>query len=636
MTRFGFNGNAAAMGDKEAFYRWHIDAGSTSALVMDGKGEALELYRRMKQAGVDKPIVVARFYSNHEGDDYDRISPSSYVSQLARAVGNDKHLFYYILNEPGIGGNQVKYNKLLKWLQEVGDLASASGIKTVIGNFATASTIQKEWLETPETITFVRWASSYTNAGKGYIGFHDYAGPLVPVAAGHNDPNDLARLGAHWPSADEMRNDTGNNWLIMRWMWLEELAVKLGLAPFLVLITECFIDRMPNLEAHGIIGRLDAQYGKLDGPFTLGRYYQSILGMTIGQALRLQAEWMERVYPPYVHGFHMFAWNYNPQWHNRGFNFANQPDALRELTKIKGELMPEIKKGTPVDATLSTGYNLRATPSTSGVVVTSVARNATVKYYPDSATLSGSFTWVGVEYGAFSGWMASQGQFVPIPVFGTPVVHLPVKALSQLGTGINNCAPACVAMLYNYWLDATESEAARITVQRADEVTPENPTTHFASVGDIETGLKALDFESTYVTNFRLEDIRKDLDSGIPVIVLVERGRIPNTQATYAYTGAHFVIVVGYGDGYVILHDPLGIDNLYVVESDFSAAWYSTTGNAGHNQAVISNEDFIIPPVVNLKQYLAIAVISANQIPQVSAALKDIVNGLFFVKEEIS
>ncbi len=105
------------------------------------------------------------------------------------------------------------------------------------------------------------------------------------------------------------------------------------------------------------------------------------------------------------------------------------------------------------------------------------------------------------------------------------------------------CGPACLRMIFAYLgIDVTE---------KVLETTCE--TTELGTIPtQISTGAAKLGVESIATKNADLEDIRRNLEDRLPVIVLIDPSYIYGGIAGFG----HFIVVLGVEEGEVIYHDP--------------------------------------------------------------------------------
>jgi ABC-type bacteriocin/lantibiotic exporter with double-glycine peptidase domain len=105
------------------------------------------------------------------------------------------------------------------------------------------------------------------------------------------------------------------------------------------------------------------------------------------------------------------------------------------------------------------------------------------------------------------------------------------------------CGPVCLRMIFAYFgIDVTEKALETIC-----------ETTELGTIPTkISTGAANLGVEAIATKNADLEDLRRNLEDRIPVIVLIDPSYIYGGIAGFG----HFVVVVGIENGEVIYHDP--------------------------------------------------------------------------------
>jgi hypothetical protein len=117
-----------------------------------------------------------------------------------------------------------------------------------------------------------------------------------------------------------------------------------------------------------------------------------------------------------------------------------------------------------------------------------------------------------------------------------------------------DCGPTCVAMGLNY-------RAIPITPNEVYNFIPSDKGPRgITSVAELMNVIGAHDFGSDYARyndkTAALNGLRASIDRGYPVIALVKYA--PWRQATaQTYEGGHFVVVTGYDDANITMHDPL-------------------------------------------------------------------------------
>lgn len=121
------------------------------------------------------------------------------------------------------------------------------------------------------------------------------------------------------------------------------------------------------------------------------------------------------------------------------------------------------------------------------------------------------------------------------------------------------CGPASLAGVLNYWgVKVTPDEIAGEIYSESARGTLSIDMVLYAQ----GRGLKATQYEGD------IEDLRKNIDSGHPIIVLVDYG-------FSFYQMNHFMVVIGYDEHGVIVNS--GKDKYkFISEKDFIKAWKKT------------------------------------------------------------
>ena len=121
------------------------------------------------------------------------------------------------------------------------------------------------------------------------------------------------------------------------------------------------------------------------------------------------------------------------------------------------------------------------------------------------------------------------------------------------------CGPASLASVMTFWNDdVTPQEIAQEIFSRSVRGTLTIDMMLYAQ----KRGLYAEQFRGT------IKDLRNFVDSGIPLIVLVDYG-FSVLQMN------HFMVVTGYTDDGIIVHSGQS-QNKYIREEDFLPAWKKT------------------------------------------------------------
>ncbi len=117
----------------------------------------------------------------------------------------------------------------------------------------------------------------------------------------------------------------------------------------------------------------------------------------------------------------------------------------------------------------------------------------------------------------------------------------------------NDCGPACLAMLLNaLGVAATTDAVFQRTGAAADG---------YVSMAQLMRVGESYGAPLEFRKGWTLPDLRARLDLARPVIALVHYGAFselePGHSTQSQFKGPHFVLVVGYDDEHVIVHDPL-------------------------------------------------------------------------------
>jgi hypothetical protein len=179
----------------------------------------------------------------------------------------------------------------------------------------------------------------------------------------------------------------------------------------------------------------------------------------------------------------------------------------------------------------------------------------------------------------------------PEPVI-TPagqVSLLPVPYRSQLGSDAdkynNDCGAASGAMLVEAYT------GKKVPVTEFYEATGSKSDQYLSAV-QIMKVLDQYGVSSRWVTNQNLYHLFDHLYGGRPLIALVHYKDIRDTiQTESAFSGPHFVVVVGMDTRNVYVHDPLwkgaGGQALPIPLAVFNASWQKTPGNSVQYAAVV-------------------------------------------------
>ena len=156
-------------------------------------------------------------------------------------------------------------------------------------------------------------------------------------------------------------------------------------------------------------------------------------------------------------------------------------------------------------------------------------------------------------------WKVSNGGWIPVPNDPRvePVVEhrLLVPYLSQLdGTDVDyapgDCGPANVAMALNYF-------GRNVTVDQVSQATGLPAGFLFTNYDQLNTAALVFGYTVEHTINNLSEKIKSSIDSGKPVIALINYAKLPTTNKyDLNYNHGHFLLIVGYTENEVIYHDP--------------------------------------------------------------------------------
>lgn len=115
-----------------------------------------------------------------------------------------------------------------------------------------------------------------------------------------------------------------------------------------------------------------------------------------------------------------------------------------------------------------------------------------------------------------------------------------------------DCGPACLAMVLGYY----GKQASINELYRATGTEPGK----YIGFGQLQRVASTYDVPFEYSENHRLNDLKSWIDEGKPAIALVKYSAWsqiePGVSTQDTFTGPHFVVVVGYGDGDIYINDP--------------------------------------------------------------------------------
>lgn len=115
-----------------------------------------------------------------------------------------------------------------------------------------------------------------------------------------------------------------------------------------------------------------------------------------------------------------------------------------------------------------------------------------------------------------------------------------------------NCGPTSLVMIASYFkkFSPTSEETLKINNYLKIDENGSNGTSDTDLI-DAALNVYNLKIESLKAN---IDAIKKEIDYGKPVIVALTSGYLSNR--TYNYAGAHFIVIIGYNDNFIIANDP--------------------------------------------------------------------------------
>jgi LysM repeat protein/uncharacterized protein YvpB len=115
-----------------------------------------------------------------------------------------------------------------------------------------------------------------------------------------------------------------------------------------------------------------------------------------------------------------------------------------------------------------------------------------------------------------------------------------------------DCGPACLAMILGFF-------GEQISINELFTATGVEPG-RYVGFGQLQRVARNYGITFRYGANHELNDLKRWVDEGKPAIALIKYSHWsqiePGISTQDTFTGPHFVVVVGYGDGNVYVNDP--------------------------------------------------------------------------------
>jgi predicted double-glycine peptidase/uncharacterized membrane protein len=149
----------------------------------------------------------------------------------------------------------------------------------------------------------------------------------------------------------------------------------------------------------------------------------------------------------------------------------------------------------------------------------------------------------------------------------------PLLTVSRQSTEYS-CGAAALQAVLRYWgKDLDEPELMRLL-----KTSPETGT----YPQDIVRVARDLGFQAEFRENLTLEDVKKSIDEGIPVIVLGQAWRSQEDSKKAPedeWADGHYLVLLGIDENYVYLEDPyVKRGKVYVTHQRFEKQWHNIRG----------------------------------------------------------
>lgn len=143
------------------------------------------------------------------------------------------------------------------------------------------------------------------------------------------------------------------------------------------------------------------------------------------------------------------------------------------------------------------------------------------------------------------------GQPAEIKLLPVPWVGQNVGQDDDLSS--SDCGPACCAMVLRYL-------GQNVTVNQASKAANKLKGYKGTAYWDLTRILLNWKVAAGRVVPVTIDTLRREIDAGKPVILLVHYGSLP-TRSDLNFTGGHWIVVVGRGPGGLYYHDPYWRDD---------------------------------------------------------------------------
>ena len=165
------------------------------------------------------------------------------------------------------------------------------------------------------------------------------------------------------------------------------------------------------------------------------------------------------------------------------------------------------------------------------------------------------------------------------------MVDVPYRSQWDADGGLSrgDCGPACIAMLLEW-------RGVKVSIDDITRETSMGPT----NAGQLIAAAAKHGLRITRLSDVTLADVERDIESGKPLVALVNYADFGDRRQDTKYTGLHWVIVVGYDRQNVYLNDPdywsgRRLEGMQhpISRSVFERAWGNTMPDALSRQALV-------------------------------------------------
>jgi hypothetical protein len=228
------------------------------------------------------------------------------------------------------------------------------------------------------------------------------------------------------------------------------------------------------------------------------------------------------------------------------------------------------------------GANVRSEPTVQKMNVVGTIQQGDRVVYRPKTFLNEEYTWKYLD--TFKGWVSNVATIVPSTpeTDQRPTKILSVPYVSQIDSNSDNrnndCGIAAALMLCKFQLQQKAyGDIPLLTVDNLIQYTPLASKDAPISLSAIGSLLHLLGVSHIYTNQLTPAELRRQIDIGKPVFVLLNYKHIHPTQSTDM---GHFLVVIGYNDNGFWLHDPYKLGrSVYVTEFALTNAM-TKLGNA--------------------------------------------------------